>query len=533
MYVNDLPVSKEIVVPDRLSTAGITRHSAAAMRISTPISGQQKMTFYTETLAGSARTARIRISNDIVSIAGDLLPFFDFVSVIVAGYLSTYIYAHLLPNGYGPGFWDEYRKEVLIVAVLAAPALRDGRFGSSIGNGVTFGMMRRFARRFIIFTGIVLAIGFASRSLDTLPRLVVVLGVGATIALTATFRCCFASYVHLLQRRGVLSSAIAIVGAGPVADRLIRHLQQTKAGNMEVLGVFDDAAGHIEGVHVRSSGTVSDLIELGKTRKIDWVLITLPSTAEHRLLPLVHSLKSLAVSVGLCPQNIGLSIPCQTIDYVCDGLPVTLLADRPLKRWNAVIKATEDFLVGGIITVLALPVLAIIALAIRLDSPGPIIFKQRRHTFNNIEFDVYKFRTMRWQGDIGGEVLKQTGHNDGRITRVGRFLRKSSLDELPQLFNVMKGEMSLVGPRPHAVDMRTEQRLCHEIIDTYPHRHRVKPGMTGWSQVNGSRGATETAEQLRRRIELDLYYVENWSLTLDLWILAMTHWVVLRGTNAR
>jgi len=491
------------------------------------------MTFYTEALAGSARTTKIRISNDVVSIAADLLPFFDFISVIIAGYLSTYVYAHMLPIGYGPGFWDEYRKKILIVAVLAAPALRDVRFGSAIGNGLTVSMMRRFAKSFVIFAGVVLAIGFASRSLDALPRIVVVLGLATTLVLTATLRCCFAFYVHLLQRKGVLSSAIAIVGAGPVADRLIRHLQQTKAGSMEVLGVFDDVAAPVEGGQVRSSGTVSDLIELGKTRKIDWVLITFPGTAEHQLLPLVHSLKSLAVSVGLCPQNIGLSVPCQIIDYVCDGLPVTLLADRPLKRWNAVIKAAEDFLIGGITTLLALPVLAIIAVAIRLDSPGPIIFKQRRHTFNNIEFDVYKFRTMRWQGDIGGEVLKQTGHNDGRITRVGRFLRKSSLDELPQLFNVMKGEMSLVGPRPHAVDMRTEQRLCHEIIDTYPHRHRVKPGMTGWSQVNGSRGATETAEQLRRRIELDLYYVENWSLTLDLWILAMTHWVVLRGTNAR
>jgi len=491
------------------------------------------MTFYTETFVSPVRTARIRLSNDLVSVAGDLLPFLDLLSVIVAGYLSTYIYAHMVPAGYGPGFWDEYRKDILIVAVLAALVLRDSRFGSLIGKGSTSGLLQRFTKRFVSFTGAVLAIGFASRSLDTLPRSVVVLGIAAILTLTVTIRYLFALYIRLLQRRGVLFSAIAIVGAGPVSDRLIQHLRQTRSGSFEVLGVFDDATGHAEGNSLKPCGTVADLIKLGKTRNIDWVLITLPSTAEHRLLPLVHSLKSLAVSVGLCPQNIGLSVPCETVDYVCDGLPVTLLADRPLRRWSAVIKATEDFILGGIITLLALPVLALVALAIRLDSPGPIIFKQRRHTFNNIEFDVYKFRSMRWKNDAENGALMQTSVNDERITRVGRFLRKTSLDELPQLFNVMRGEMSLVGPRPHAVDMRTEQRLCHEIVHTYPHRHRVKPGMTGWSQVNGSRGATETIEQLRRRIELDLYYVENWSLTLDLWILLMTQWVVVRGTNAR
>ena len=491
------------------------------------------MAFYTESVAQTVRTSRNRLSNDLVCVVGDLMPFFDFLSVIVAGYLSTYIYGHLVPGAYGAGVWDEYRKEILIVAVLAVPALRDGSLGSAIGNGLTSGMNRKFAARFLRFTCLILGLGFASRSLDPLPRSVVGVAILATFALTATLRTGFAFYVRSLQRKGILSSAIAIVGAGPVADRLIRHLQQTRSGNIEMLGVFDDVPDSTEGLTSRTSRSIGDLIELGKKRKIDWVLITLPSTAEHRLLPLIHSLKSLAVSVGLCPQNIGLSVPCETIDYVCDGLPVTLLADRPLRRWNVVIKAAEDFLLGGFITLLALPVLGLVALAIRLDSPGPVIFKQRRHAFNNIEFDVYKFRTMRWKPDEERGPLQQTGRDDDRITRVGRFLRRSSLDELPQLFNVMRGEMSLVGPRPHAVDMRTEQHLCHEIIDTYPHRHRVKPGMTGWSQVNGSRGATETVEQLRRRIELDLYYVENWSLTLDLWILAMTHWVVVRGTNAR
>lgn len=222
-------------------------------------------------------------------------------------------------------------------------------------------------------------------------------------------------------------------------------------------------------------------------------------------------------------------------DFVGKAVAVHLLADRPIKRWGAVAKAGEDLVLGGLLTVLLSPVLAAIAVAIRIDSPGPIIFTQRRHTLDNREFDIYKFRTMRWQGLgalSGAEPLLQTRRQDERVTAVGRILRAWSLDELPQLFNVLRGEMSLVGPRPHAVNMRTEDRLGHEITELYPHRHRIRPGITGWSQVNGARGATDTAEQLRRRVQFDLHYIDNWSLLLDLKILALTGREVLRRTNA-
>jgi len=196
-----------------------------------------------------------------------------------------------------------------------------------------------------------------------------------------------------------------------------------------------------------------------------------------------------------------------------------------------VVKRLEDVVLGSILSLLLLPLLAVIALAIWLDSPGPIIFRQRRHGWNNRSFDVYKFRTMRWSASNSSSLI-QTSRDDERVTRVGRLLRRLSLDELPQLFHVLRGDMSLVGPRPHAVDMRTEDRLGHEIIDEYPHRHRVKPGITGWAQVNGCRGATQTAEQIRRRVELDLYYADNWSVLLDLKILVKTLGSVISGKNA-
>lgn len=222
----------------------------------------------------------------------------------------------------------------------------------------------------------------------------------------------------------------------------------------------------------------------------------------------------------------------RSIGYLRGGVSVHMLADRPITQWDAVIKWAEDFLLSTAITVLLLPLLAVIAAAIALSSRGPIIFKQRRHAIDNREFDVYKFRTMHWNPIADADQLKQTSRRDARVTRVGRFLRSSSLDELPQLFNVIKGDMSLVGPRPHAVNMRTEERLGCEITDSYAHRHRVKPGLTGWAQVNGARGATDTTAQLLCRVELDLYYIDNWSLLFDLTILLRTFRAVARATRA-
>jgi polysaccharide biosynthesis protein PslA len=474
-------------------------------------------------------TPHIAIRN-AASLTSDLIPLFDLACLFLAASLSTFLTTHWL--GFAPRFGNGFQHAALVAAVLAPFILYDKRFGAVAGRGRMPPLVRSHALRFTLFAGVALALGALSQALDNFPRGWLVLWFASSLLLTSLTRVLAAQYVRRLQRQGVLSEVIAVVGAGPVADRLVQALRQTRPQTIELLGVFDDKIlGAVPSI-IKSAGTLAHLLELGKTRKIDWILLTLPPTAEARLLSIVQRLKALSVPIGLCPQHVGLTVPYRTIDYVGDSVPVSLLADRPIKRWNAVLKAGEDFVIGGIATLLLLPVLAIIALAIRLDGAGPIIFKQRRHAVNNREFDIYKFRTMRWNPAAVAESLKQTSRLDDRVTRVGRFLRSSSLDELPQLFNVLKGDMSLVGPRPHAVNMRTEERLGHEITDTYAHRHRVKPGITGWSQVNGARGATETTAQLRRRVELDLHYIENWSLLLDLKILALTPREVLKRTNA-
>jgi exopolysaccharide biosynthesis polyprenyl glycosylphosphotransferase len=320
----------------------------------------------------------------------------------------------------------------------------------------------------------------------------------------------------------------------PVTDRLIEHLRENKSQGVQIAGVFDDRqTRHNSAAHL-PFGTLTDLIEIGKRQRIDWVLITFPEAASERLRGVAHQLKALASSIAVCPQHfaVGANVHSRSWTTVSDVLVTALLVDRPLRGWAAVIKRLEDLLLGSMLFLLLLPLLKLISMAIRLDTPGPVLFRQRRLGRNNREFEVLKFRTMRWHPQPSPCSLEQTSRGDLRITRVGRWLRRTSLDELPQLWNVLRGDMSLVGPRPHAVDMRTEDLLGHEIVQEYPHRHRVRPGITGWAQVHGSRGATETADQVRRRVELDLYYAENCSVLLDIGILLRTLIIVIRGKNA-
>jgi Undecaprenyl-phosphate glucose phosphotransferase len=481
-------------------------------------------------LRGATRFA----SREAASLASDLLPPFDIVCVIVAGLLSTVICSHWVTSlAVAARLGGGARLQTTLVAAVLAPfILYDKRFGSIASGGQFVTLVRSHALRFLSFAAVVWVLGALSQSLGNFPRGWLALWFVASVLLTSLLRVLVARYMRHLQRRGVLTEVIAVVGAGPIADRLVQMLRQTRPQSIDILGVFDDSISRAApGALQRAGGTLAQLIEIGKTRKIDWILLALPPASEHRMLSMVQRLKALSVPIALCPQHIELAAPSLPIGYLANSVPVSLLADRPIQRWDAVVKGAEDLIIGGIITISLLPLLALIALAIRLDGPGPIIFKQRRHALNNREFDVYKFRTMRWSDPVI-DSLRQTSRNDSRITRIGRLLRSSSLDELPQLFNVLKGEMSLVGPRPHAVDMRTEERLGHEITDMYAHRHRVKPGITGWSQVNGARGATDTTAQLQRRVELDLHYIANWSLLLDLRILALTARVVIGRTNA-
>ncbi len=277
-------------------------------------------------------------------------------------------------------------------------------------------------------------------------------------------------------------------------------------------------------------GGLQQLIADVRRGLIDQVIVALPSSAEKRLREVVEQIALTPVRIRLAPDIAGFVFAQRSV-VLLGEVPVVTVFERPISGTDQAIKWLEDHILGLLILILAAPLMILIALAIKLDSPGPIFFRQPREGFNNRPFLVWKFRSMRADRSQT-DAIDQARRDDPRVTRVGAFLRRTSLDELPQLFNVLLGHMSLVGPRPHAASTRAGGRVFSEVVARYAARHNVKPGMTGWAQVCGWRGETQTEEQLHKRFEHDLHYIENWSLWFDLYILMRTVVTVLGHRGA-
>jgi Undecaprenyl-phosphate glucose phosphotransferase len=303
---------------------------------------------------------------------------------------------------------------------------------------------------------------------------------------------------------------------------------------LRICGLFDDRGDSrsqdvVGGIP--KLGNVDDLVEFTRLTRVDLILVSLPLTAETRVLQMVKKLWVLPVDVRLAAHMNKLRFRPRAYSYI-GNVPVLDIFDKPIADWNMVLKSAFDRVVGFFILIAALPVMFLTAIAVKLDSPGPIFFRQRRYGFNNELIEIWKFRSLYHEkSDATASTL--VGVGDSRVTRVGRFIRKTSLDELPQLLNVVIfGNLSLVGPRPHALNAKAETRLYEEAVDGYFARHRVKPGITGWAQVNGWRGNTDTQEKIRQRIEHDLYYIENWSLLFDIVIVLRTPFALIKAENA-
>jgi Undecaprenyl-phosphate glucose phosphotransferase len=339
--------------------------------------------------------------------------------------------------------------------------------------------------------------------------------------------------VRRWARNGRLVRRVIIVGGGREGEALVRALEAEADSDLRICGVFDDrgpdrAPDIVAGIP--KLGTVDDLVEFTRLTRVDLILVSLPLTAEERVLQMVRKLWVLPVDVRLAAHMNRLRFRPRAYSYI-GNVPVLDIFDKPLADWNLVLKAMFDRLVATAIVLALAPVMALTALAIRLDSPGPILFRQRRLGFNNEVIEVLKFRSLYHQY-ADPSASRVVTRNDARVTRVGRFIRKTSLDELPQLLNVLRGELSLVGPRPHAIEAPSGNKLWEEVVDGYFARHRVKPGITGWAQINGWRGELNTPEKLQRRVEHDLYYIENWSMLFDLYILLRTPFALLKTENA-
>jgi Undecaprenyl-phosphate glucose phosphotransferase len=333
---------------------------------------------------------------------------------------------------------------------------------------------------------------------------------------------------------GRLDRRTVIVGADKNGEQLITALKAQEGSNIDILGVFDDR-GDDRALDVCAGvpklGKVDDILEFAQRTRIDLVLFALPISAEKRILQMLKKLWVLPVDIHLSAHTNELHFRPRYYSNL-GQLPTLPMFETPITDWDMVAKWAFDRVFGALLLLLAAPVMAIVALAIKLDSGGPVFFRQQRFGFNNERIDVLKFRSLHhhWADPMASKVVTK---NDPRVTRVGRFIRKTSLDELPQLLNVVfEGNLSLVGPRPHAVQGKLEDRLFDETVDGYFARHRVKPGITGWAQINGWRGEIDTETKIQKRVEFDLHYIENWSVLFDLYILCRTPLALLETENA-
>lgn len=365
-----------------------------------------------------------------------------------------------------------------------------------------------------------MALAFATKTSTLYSRLVVTgWGLGAPLAM-ASWRLAHYQMLRSLRLRGIQTQTVAVAGSTPVAMRLVQVILDNPTHGLVVRGIYDD-----RGQHRRHSGaealapfigSLDQLVDAARQGHVDAVYITLPMRAEARAAELIRRLADTTATVCFVPDFFVFDLLHAHWSSLGD-VPVLSVFDTPFRGIEGWLKRAEDVVLGTIALVLAAPVMLAIMFAVMSSSSGPIFFRQRRYGLSGREIYVLKFRTMTVCED--GALVQQARKNDARVTKVGTFLRRASLDELPQLFNVVGGSMSLVGPRPHAV---AHNEIYRSKIQGYMLRHKVKPGITGWAQVNGWRGETDTIEKMEKRVEHDLYYIQHWSIWLDFWILLLT-----------
>lgn len=437
---------------------------------------------------------------------------------------------------------------LLCAGMLAACGLRwspqprpDGSlFLAALGGGIIFvvllgragaytpAALNFFSRQFTLLpsrliagAGGLIAFLFFTRSQARPFREWTFLWLALGFLLLTIWRFAVAHLMRSLNQSGRMARRVAVVGVGEFSRKFIERLRE-EPDAYTIVGLYDDrlsrAPAAQDGIAVR--GTVSDLLERSRQEKIDVIAVALPLSAAERIEAILEQLGSAVADVCLTTGLTGLHYTPRQISAL-GGNPVIMRKEEPLKDWGAVKKFAFDVILASLLLLVLFPFLVLIALLICLDSPGPVLFRQPRLGFNNRLFTCYKFRTM--HHSMGDALAgRQTTRDDPRVTRLGKWLRRFSIDELPQLINVLRGNMSLVGPRPHAPNTKAGDRPFASVVAQYASRHRIKPGITGWAQVNGWRGETTTAAQIEGRVACDLEYIEDWSLCFDLRILWLT-----------
>lgn len=457
------------------------------------------------------------------ALYGDLVHFSDFVAIIGASVAVAEIY-HLYVRGIEYD-WQAYAAVGIVGATgLTSLLRRDGYYDFEAVRSSSRAMRAVVARWALIVLGLI-AFGFALKMSEQFSRtwlfawtsVVAVYLVGARVVAATVLR-------RAVREGGVFARRIAVVGGTEAGRRFAEHAADPEKA-ISIVGIYS-AGPEAVAPGVRIEGDLRDLELAARNGQIDDIIIALPRSSKEMMTALINRLSLLPVSLAICPNVHWLDHHGGEVVRI-GGAPLLTLYRRPLEGWGGVLKTIEDYAIGGMAFLALSPLMLVIALAIKLEGKGPILFKQQRHGFNHKVFRIYKFRTMTVAED--GEEVVQARRHDPRVTKLGAFLRRYSLDELPQILNVLKGDMSLVGPRPHAL---AHNHQYAQTVQNYSGRHKMKPGMTGWAQVNGWRGETSEREHMAERVRFDLEYIDNWSLWFDFKIMVLTFAAVLFPKNA-
>jgi Undecaprenyl-phosphate glucose phosphotransferase len=482
--------------------------------------------FVSSTAALDQASERLRARSTPFSptIISGLVAIADSLAVLVAGHLLYVAYV-----GWSPDSYQAYLTVMLVNAAIMLVAF----YSADLYNFDSISHVSYRIRKIIPLFGLIflamVGLAFALKISDQYSRVWAFGSVATALALICAERIGFHVALRALARSGRITRNLVIIGASEQARALLGHLDSAVEPWIRVIGLFDDRKGRIEN-HVGGHpvvGTLDDLLAFARAHRVDDVAVALPWSADDRLADIIDKLIELPVHVRLSSDLAEFRYRCRSHSHI-GGVQMLDIATKPMAGWKLVAKQIEDRVLGVLLTLVLAPVMLTIAAAIKLETRGPTLFRQRRYGFNNQVIWIYKFRTM-FHDRPGERGVPPARPGDRRVSRVGRLLRRTGLDELPQLFNVLAGNMSLIGPRPLAVEHN--QRFA-SLIEGYFARHRVKPGITGWAQVHGFRANTHTPELMKARLEHDLYYIENWSLLLDLQIAVMSLFAMIGGRNA-
>jgi putative colanic acid biosynthesis UDP-glucose lipid carrier transferase len=444
----------------------------------------------------------------------------DMLLVVGSFFITSWFYD--IPVG-------KYHFEFAVISALCFYVVGQARgiYGSWRINTITSEIVEIITVWILAFA-LVLVVAYVTKTSATFSRRVVLTWLLACPSILVVSRLSVRMLLHELRSRGRNTRSVAIVGTNRAAHQLVRQIDAMPWAGLVFKGYYDDppVEPSLSELPPGLSGDVSELLAQARAGKIDAIYIALPMHEEQRIIDLLNRFSDTTASVYFLPDSFIFEL--MNARWISlNGMPIISIHETPFYGVDGWVKRMEDLVLGAVIlAVIALPML-LIALAVKLTSPGPVLFKQRRYGLNGEVVSIWKFRSMTVCED--GADIPQAKRGDARITPLGVFLRKTSLDELPQFINVLQGSMSVVGPRPHAVAHNEEYR---RLIHGYMLRHKVKPGITGWAQVNGWRGETDTLEKMQKRVDCDLHYIQNWSLWLDLKIVWMTIWQVLAGRNA-